>query len=132
VDTWVTGYNCDRPHQSLDMGYPAERFAPSQHHPAAAQDLLPLRLPANLQPAGAPQATAITTTAPPTPVESVQAVDAVREDADSPVAAVVYQGGPVEFDRVVPASGNLAVRANSSGSDPPTPGSRSPFGPIAM
>jgi len=30
VDTWVTGYNCDRPHQALDMGYPAERFAPRQ------------------------------------------------------------------------------------------------------
>ena len=30
LDTWVTGYNCDRPHQALDMGYPADRFAPSQ------------------------------------------------------------------------------------------------------
>lgn len=25
VATWVTGYNCDRPHQALDMGYPADR-----------------------------------------------------------------------------------------------------------
>ena len=29
VDTWVTGYNCDRPHQALDMDYPAQRFAPA-------------------------------------------------------------------------------------------------------
>jgi hypothetical protein len=43
-------------------------------------------------------------------VDSVQVVDAVREDADTPPAAVVYHGSPVEFDRVVPASGNLAVR----------------------
>jgi transposase InsO family protein len=114
VDTWVTGYNCDRPHQSLDMGYPAERFASSQQARAAAEDLLPLRLPATLQPAGSPQAPALSSSAPPTPVDPIQtskAVQAVREDADTPPAAVVYHGGPVEFDRVVPASGNLAVRA---------------------
>jgi transposase InsO family protein len=112
VDTWVTGYNCDRPHQALDMGYPAERFAPSQQTPAATEDLLPLRLPATLQPAGSPPATSISSSATPTPADSVQTVEAemVREDADTPPAAVVYHGGPVEFDRVVPASGNLAVR----------------------
>lgn len=48
LDTWVTSYNCDRPHQALDMGYPADRFAPSQHARAAAEDLLPLQLPASL------------------------------------------------------------------------------------
>jgi hypothetical protein len=45
------------------------------------------------------------------PVEAVETVAAVREDTDTPPAAVVYPGGPVEFDRVVPASGNLAVRS---------------------
>jgi transposase InsO family protein len=113
VDTWVTGYNCDRPHQSLDMGYPADRFAPSQQARAASEDLLPLRLPATLQPAGTPQAPALSNSVPSTPVEPVQTIEsvqAVREDADTPPAAVVYHGGPVEFDRVVPASGNLAVR----------------------
>ncbi|MDQ4092150.1 MAG: IS481 family transposase [Actinomycetota bacterium] len=109
VDTWVSSYNCDRPHQSLDMGYPADRFAPSQQN-RAAEDLLPLRLPATLQPAGAPQAPAVPSSATPIPVESVESVEAVREDADTPPAPVVYQSGPVEFDRVVPASGNLAVR----------------------
>jgi Integrase core domain len=113
LDTWVSGYNCDRPHQALDMGYPAERFAPSQQDRAAAEEMLPLRLPATLQPADSPQACAHPSSAPPTPAESVQAgqaVEAVREDADTPVTPLVYQGGPLEFDRVVPASGNLAVR----------------------
>ena len=31
VDTWVTGYNCDRPHQALNMDYPADRFAPDHN-----------------------------------------------------------------------------------------------------
>jgi hypothetical protein len=113
VDTWVTGYNCDRPHQSLDMGYPTDRFAPSQQARAAAEDLLPLRLPATLQPAGAQQIPALSNSTPPTPIDPVQTIEsvqAVREDADIPPAAVIYHGGPVEFDRVVPASGNLAVR----------------------
>ncbi|MDQ4033673.1 MAG: IS481 family transposase [Actinomycetota bacterium] len=113
VDTWVAGYNCDRPHQALEMGYPAERFAPSQQARAGAGDLLPLRLPATLQPAESPQACAVPSlaaSATVTPGKPVEAVEAVREDTDTPVAAVVYRGGPVEFDRVVPASGNLAVR----------------------
>jgi len=104
VDTWVAGYNCDRPHQALDMGYPAERFAPSQQQRTATEDLLPLRLPADLQPAGSPQACAVPSSA------TSATVEAIRQDADTPPALVVYRGGPVEFDRVVPASGNLAVR----------------------
>jgi transposase InsO family protein len=27
LDTWVSHYNCDRPHQSLGMATPASRFA---------------------------------------------------------------------------------------------------------
>jgi transposase InsO family protein len=30
VDTWVTGYNCDRPHQALDMGYPPTGSPPAR------------------------------------------------------------------------------------------------------
>ena len=109
VDTWVAEYNCDRPHQSLDMGYPAERFAPSQHARAAAEDLVPLRLPANLQGADCPTSALPSPAMPdaPAPAKSVEGADA---DAEVPPAPVVYRGGPVEFDRVVPASGNLAVR----------------------
>jgi transposase InsO family protein len=97
VDTWVTAYNCDRPHQALDMDYPAERFAPGQQDRAAAEELLPLRLPATLTPA-------------PAAASPDELVEAVRQDADAPPAEVVYRGGPVAFDRVVPPSGNLAVR----------------------
>src|SRR5947209_10539544 len=110
VDTWVASYNCDRPHQALEMGYPADRFAPSQQARAAAEDLLPLRLPTNLQPAGSPQSCGEPSSATPAPVASVKSVEMARDDVDTPLAPVVYRGGPVEFDRVVPASGNLAVR----------------------
>jgi transposase InsO family protein len=96
IDTWVTGYNCDRPHQGLDMGYPAQRFAPGQQTRETSEELLPLRLPATLAPAPAPAPEAL--------------VEPIREDAEAPPAAGVYRGGPVAFDRVVPASGNLAVR----------------------
>jgi transposase InsO family protein len=102
VDTWVASYNCDRPHQALDMGYPAQRFAPGQQAREASEELLPLRLPANLQAAPAPATTAVDAT--------VEPLDPIRQDADAPPATVVYRGGPVEFERVVPASGNLAVR----------------------
>jgi len=108
VDTWVSGYNCDRPHQSLDMGYPADRFAPTQHARAAAEEVLPLRLPANLRPADCPQSCGEPHSA--TPVTSDQSVDVTRADAEVSPTPVAYRGGPVEFDRVVPASGNLAVR----------------------
>jgi hypothetical protein len=101
VDTWVSEYNCDRSHQSLNMDYPAERFAPSQQFRHAEEELLPLRLPANLQPADAPQTPGLPDPATPEPI---------REDAEAPPAPVAYPGGPVELDRVVPASSNLAVR----------------------
>ncbi len=42
VDAWRKDYNTKRPHQSLDMAFPAARFAP------AAGDALGLRIPAEL------------------------------------------------------------------------------------
>lgn len=112
VDTWVTAYNCDRPHQGLDMDYPAQRFAPGQQDRAAAEELLPLRLPATLTPTPTPATgpAAGPPTAAPAAASPDELVEAVRPDADAPPAEVVYRGGPVAFDRVVPASGNLAVR----------------------
>ncbi|MFY9808701.1 MAG: IS481 family transposase [Pseudonocardiaceae bacterium] len=97
VDTWVTSYNCDRPHQGFDMGYPADRFAPGQQTRETSEELLPVRLPASLAPAPAPAA------APEALVEPI------RQDAEAPSVAGVYRGGPVAFDRVVPASGNLGM-----------------------
>jgi Integrase core domain len=42
VDTWRKDYNTRRPHQSLNMAFPAARF------PAAADDAIGLRVPAEL------------------------------------------------------------------------------------
>jgi hypothetical protein len=84
LDVWVAAdYNAARPHQSLDMTAPAERFAAT---PSAAEDLLPLRLPAAMSVVAPPAP-------PPTPLTSPPLV--------SPDA--------VEFDRVVPPSGNMWV-----------------------
>jgi hypothetical protein len=112
LDAWVEHYNTARPHQSLDMAVPADRF---RSVGAAERELLPLRLPA------------ILTTAP----DPAPAVGSVRQEAaadaaaatperkigteDMPVAGrpartgASWSGGPVEFERVVPASGNLGV-----------------------
>ncbi len=89
VDAWVKHYNCERPRQALDEKVPvtpADRFAPV---PAAQRNLVELWLPPALD-ASAPAAGA----------------DGA-EGAPGPVAP--RDGGPVEFDRVVPASGNLQV-----------------------
>jgi transposase InsO family protein len=89
LDDWVREYNAARPHQALDTAAPvtpAERFQPAgdeQH------ELLPLWLPGALATVPEPQAT---TTAE-------RALDAG--------AGPVAEGGPVEFERVIPPSGNL-------------------------
>lgn len=104
LDTWITAYNLDRPHRSLDMAYPVDRFTAGQDHQAGTEELLPLRVPPILEPDPRPVAPA--PAAPPVrPVE----VGAPREDGDAPPAGAVYRGGAVEFERVVPASGNLGV-----------------------
>ncbi|MGW6496843.1 IS481 family transposase [Nonomuraea angiospora] len=103
LDAWVEHYNTARPHQSLDMAVPADRFTPVG---AAERELLPLRLQAIL-------------TAAPDPAPAADAAAATPKrkssDEDMPVTgqpaapAVSWPGGPVEFERVVPASGNLGV-----------------------
>jgi hypothetical protein len=89
LDGWVAEYNADRPHQALDGRFPvtpADRFTPV---PPAQRDLVELWLP--------PALTAVSSTEgspPPT---------------DTTAAPGRWQGGPVEFDRVVPPSGNMWV-----------------------
>ena len=87
VDTWVRHYNTDRPHQALDEKVPvtpAERFAPV---PAGQRDLVGLWLPAALESTNARSSTT----------------------ASPPAKRMEWTGGPVEFDRVVPPSGNMIV-----------------------
>jgi transposase InsO family protein len=89
VDAWVEDYNTNRPHQALDEHVPvspAERFTPV---PAEHRDAVELWLPPTLQ------------TVP-------DATD--REpgrDEPGPPAPRVWAGGAVEFDKVVPPSGNM-------------------------
>ena len=93
VDAWVVEYNTVRPHQALDMACPADQFTPV---PPAARELLPLRLPVALTTAREPEDQ---------PEPEPAGADAAAALPIGPVAA----GGAVEFDRVVPASGNLGV-----------------------
>ncbi|MGA3541839.1 hypothetical protein ACK8GE_21405 [Micromonosporaceae bacterium DT194] len=86
-------YNTDRPHQALDAKTPvtpADRFQPV---PAQQRAPVDLWLPPTLDPV------------PATRIEPVMA-DAAPVQAEPPT---VESGRPVEFDRVVPPSGNLVV-----------------------
>jgi transposase InsO family protein len=95
IDGWVDEYNTARPHQALGMAAPADRFSTAAAQ--AEQDLLPLRLPAVIALAAAPAA-------------STPQAELAERPAEPPGPAVrVYDGGPVEFERVVPASGNMQV-----------------------
>lgn len=95
VDAWVQYYNADRPHQALDEKVPvtpAERFSPV---PQQQRDLVSLWVPATLASDSAPE-------------HAGPQIAGVRS---SPVPAprAQWNGGPVEFDRVVPPSGNMWV-----------------------
>jgi len=97
VDEWVEDYNTRRPHQAIGLGAPAVRFSTSRVR--AEHELLPLRLPSVLVLAPVPAAPA----GPPQPAPETPAA-ATPGTAPGP-----YRGGPVEFDRVVPPSGNMEV-----------------------
>nr|WP_189788437.1 IS481 family transposase [Streptomyces capitiformicae] len=106
LDAWVEEYNSSRPHQALGMQSPADQFTPVPEH---EREVLGLRVPGVL--ALVPQQR----TAPvvePSAVEPAEPVTAVPELPDQRAAgdlAPVEHGGPVEFERVVPACGNLQV-----------------------
>jgi transposase InsO family protein len=92
LDDWVRGYNAERPHQALEQRAPvtpADRFEPA---PAEQRELLPLWLPAQLAAVATPART-------PTAERAI----------DAGAAPEVVAGGPVEFDCVVPPSGNLGA-----------------------
>src|SRR4051794_29885621 len=90
LDDWVREYNADRPHQALDTKRPvtpAERFQPAGDE---QRELLGLWLPGSL-----------------TAIPEPQATPTAERALDAGADAQMIEGGPVEFDRVVPASGNL-------------------------
>jgi transposase InsO family protein len=97
VDGWVHQYNTARPHQGIGMTVPAERFSTARTQ--AEHDLLPLRLPA------------VITLAPVPPLPADPPGPATASASEQPPASSPrpYDGGPVEFERVVPASGNMQV-----------------------
>ncbi|KUL33809.1 IS481 family transposase [Streptomyces regalis] len=100
LDAWVQEYNSDRPHQALDMQSPADLFTPVAEQ---ERDVLGLRVPGVL--GLVPQQR--TPPAEPDPAE-VAPVPAGLPELVPPVVQL-EPGGPVEFERVVPASGNLQV-----------------------
>ncbi|MFF7793990.1 IS481 family transposase [Streptomyces sp. NPDC007991] len=99
LDAWVAEYNSVRPHQALDMQSPADRFTPV---PEQERDMLGLRVPGMLA-LVPPQRT------PPAEPEPVDVSPGLSELVSA--AVPVEPGGAVEFERVVPASGNLQVAA---------------------
>jgi transposase InsO family protein len=102
LDAFVTDYNHTRPHQALNMDRPADRFQPRH------DEQLPLRLPPSLQalpdPADSqpePEAAEAGTLPEPAVVDPAELVMPADETDPADLA--------VQFTRVVPASGNLAV-----------------------
>ncbi|MEJ3745496.1 integrase core domain-containing protein [Actinomycetes bacterium KLBMP 9797] len=96
VDAFRAEYNTNRPHQSLGMAFPADRFTPRQ-----SDEQLPLRLP-----------TTVTPTAPaPRPAPPCTG----SAESVLPTAPLVSPNGgepvtlAVEVSRTVPGSGNLTV-----------------------
>lgn len=99
VDGFVSQYNADRPHQALDPDQPvtpADRFTPI---PQESRGLLPVWLPPTLTAAPTVSAGAET---------SADENGAAEPDDHSP-AGSPWAGGPVEFDKVVPPSGNMQL-----------------------
>jgi transposase InsO family protein len=89
LDAWVADdYNTHRPHQSLAMATPADRFVPV---PDTEREALPLRLPAALTAAPSP---------PPEPPKPERVL---------PLPPLAPTPGAVEFDRVVPPAGNMWI-----------------------
>lgn len=111
VDAWVADYNTIRPHQALGMACPVERFTPKTD---PGEEVLPLRLPGALKAIGeqgSAQPQPSSTSGLGLAAHAAKVAEPVV--ASKPVVKVeparVWSGGPVEIDRIVPASGNMTV-----------------------
>jgi transposase InsO family protein len=92
LDDWVREYNASRPHQALDVRAPVtpgQRFQPAS---GEERQLMPLWLPAALS-----------------AVSGSARTETVERAVDAGAAPEAVEPGAVEFDRVVPPSGNLWV-----------------------
>jgi transposase InsO family protein len=92
LDDWVREYNADRPHQPLETRAPvtpAERFQAASDE---QRELLPIWLPGALAAVAGPSRTATT-----------------EQAVNSGAAPETGEPGAVEFDRVVPPSGNMWI-----------------------
>jgi transposase InsO family protein len=111
LDDFVADYNTARPHQSLDMDRPADRFQ------ARRDEQLPLRLPSALRPV-----TGADPQPKPAPEAALEIEHGVvvppprREPEPTQVTGLVLSANgidpvnlAVKFTRTVPASGNLTV-----------------------
>ncbi|CCH19829.1 Putative transposase, integrase domain [Micromonospora lupini str. Lupac 08] len=99
IDAFRHEYNTQRPHQSLGMAFPADRFAAQP-----AQEQLPLRLPPTLVTTIPAPRRPVPTPVPPPPSSTGQPVV-----PPVPMATGDDVGLAVEVTRLVPASGNLTV-----------------------
>lgn len=88
IDEFRHHYNTDRPHQALNMGFPADRFRPEPG------DSIGLKLPPSL-------ITEADETQPPTPPPLTVPA--------RPTVATAPPHFAIEVTRIVPASGNLTV-----------------------
>jgi transposase InsO family protein len=97
VDRWVSEYNSDRPHQGLDDKLPVTPDDRFQAVPPAERALIDLWLPPALE--------AVTHVDPPAgePASAVAASPAPSSFDQS------WAEGAIEFDRLIPPSGNLSV-----------------------
>ncbi|MGW3606810.1 IS481 family transposase [Micromonospora sp. NPDC005161] len=95
IDVFRHEYNAERPHQSLGMAFPADRFTA-----CPAEEQLPLRLPPTL---------ATTIPAPRRPLSTPPPTPPPAAVISAPVATGGDVGLAVEVTRLVPASGNLTV-----------------------
>ncbi|GAA2387587.1 hypothetical protein GCM10010170_098590 [Dactylosporangium salmoneum] len=98
MDAFCREYNTNRPHQSLGMAFPADRFGPRADQPD-----LPLRVPASLTTAPAPEPSPPAALSPATRDAPVLPPLVMSANGVDPVNLAV------QLTRVVPASGNLGV-----------------------
>ncbi|SDL78098.1 Transposase InsO and inactivated derivatives [Nonomuraea maritima] len=113
VEAFAEHYNTARPHQALDMAFPADRFfiEPSDGQRRAEREL-PLHLPAGLTTVIAPAPE--TSPAPcPAPTPAGHATDQPeRPERPEPILTTTIDPlsrQAIEVDRIVPASGNLSI-----------------------